>query len=75
MRMNSLLFGSPIGEDNPRHREEATESWWVQAQRAPRDAFRNEVAQQEPRLRRSAMSKKVNPAVLGWGPKVGGNWR
>lgn len=64
---NDHLFRSsrqPSGSA-PRHREEATRSWWCDAE--TREAFTEAAEREQRRMARSHGAKLVKGVLLGWG--------
>jgi len=57
---NTHLF---TGRDQPKHGEEASRSWWMDAE--SRAAFSDAVAREEARMRRSKASLFVGSMIVG----------
>ena len=63
---NNHIF-QPSGS-SPRYREEASRSWWMEAE--TREAFTEAAEREQRRMARSAGAKMVKGVLLGW--KVSG---
>jgi hypothetical protein len=65
---NNSLF---VGRSAPRFLEEATRSWWLDAQ--TREAFADAAEREQRRMQRSAMGRKIGMGItVGWGQAIGG---
>ena len=60
---NNALFHQPTGS-SPRYREEASRSWWMEAD--TREAFTEAAERERIRMIRSRGAKQVAGYTIGW---------
>ena len=60
---NNALFHAPSGS-SPRYREEASRSWWMEAD--TREAFTEAAERERVRMIRSRCAKHVHGYTVGW---------
>lgn len=58
------MSGHPPTGSQPLHREEATRSWWLDAE--SRAAFTEAAEREQQRMARSAVARKIVGYTVGW---------